>query len=327
MRRQLDCVTNGTRRLDFWGKRMQRAVDIVGIGVCTVDHLMTVPHMPGDNVNMRGGQYIMQPGGLASCALSAAARLGARCRIISHVGDDDAGAYIRRQLQREGVDTSLLLTRDGGESHISLILVNETTGERSIMTRTPTGRAIAPDEIRREDIIAAKVLFIDNVNAVTVQAAQWAREAGMTVVLDPAAPYAVMRQILPLVDVPIVPKPWANAWMPGQPAENVALALHEAGARIAVVTLGERGSVVAWRGGVEQIDAFPVDVVDTTGAGDAYHGGFMAALLEEGWTPRQMARFASAVGSLNCRALGGSAALPKRAEVDAALAGRTHAIE
>lgn len=320
-------VAAGTRPRYKWGGKgilrgkgcMTVAPDIVGIGVCTVDHLMTVPHMPGDNVNMRGGRYIMQPGGLASCALSAASRLGARCKIISHVGDDDAGAYIRRQLRNEGVDASLLLTRSGAESHISLILVNENTGERSIMTRTPTGKAIAPSEIRRGDITAAKLLFIDNVNALTLQAATWAREAGMTVVLDPAAPYEKMRQILPLVDVPIVPQPWAKAWMPGQPPEHVAKALLDHGARIAVVTLGERGSVVAWRGGVAHIAAFPVDVVDTTGAGDAYHGGFMAALLEEAWTPAQMARFASAVGSLNCRALGGSAALPSRAEVDAVL--------
>ena len=295
---------------------MSNAPDIVGIGVCTVDHLMTVAHMPGNNVNMKASAYLMQPGGLASCALVAAARLGARTKIIALVGDDDAGRYIRQELESEGVDTSKLIARAGGESHVSLILVDERTGDRSIITRRPpTGRPIALSEITREDIRSAKVLFIDDVSELTLQAARWAREANMHVVLDPARPYAVIKEVLPYVDVPIVPEQWAEAWMPGRPPEVVAEALCADGAAIAAVTLGERGSVLCWEGGTRHIPAFPVAVVDTTGAGDAYHGAFMAALLED-WEAPRMARFAAAVGSLNCRAMGGRAALPTRHEVD-----------
>lgn len=297
---------------------MSEAPDIVGIGVCTVDHLMTVAHMPGNNVNMRASAYLMQPGGLASCALVAAARLGARTKIIALVGDDDAGQYIRQELESEGVDTSKLIARAGGESHVSLILVDEGSGDRSIMTRPPTGKPIALSEITRADITAARVLFIDDVSELTLQAARWAREAHMRVVLDPARPYAIIKEVLPYVDVPIVPQQWAEAWMPGRAPEAVAEALCEGGATIAAVTLGARGSVVAWEGGTRHIPAFEVDVVDTTGAGDAYHGGFMAALLED-WEAPRMARFAAAVGSLNCRAVGGRAALPTRQEVNSFL--------
>ena len=289
--------------------------DIVGIGVCTVDHLMTVPHMPGNNVNMKASAYLRQPGGLASCALVAAARLGARSKVIARVGDDDAGQYIRHELESEGVDTSNLIVRSGSESHVSLILVDERTGERSIMTRPPTGEPIALSEIKRADITSAKVLFIDDVTELTLQAARWAQESDMKVVLDPARPFAIIKQILPYVDVPIVPQQWAEAWMPGQPASAVVEALFQAGAKIAAVTLGARGSVVCWEGGTRHIPAFKVDVVDTTGAGDAYHGAFMAALLQD-WEAPRMARFASAVGSMNCRAMGGRAALPTRQDVD-----------
>lgn len=298
---------------------MARAPDIVGIGVCTVDHLMTVPHMPGNNVNMKASAYLRQPGGLAACALMAAARLGARCKIIAQIGDDADGQYIRGELASEGVDTSSLVARAGSQSHVSLILVDERSGDRSIMTRPPTGAPIALSEVQREDIIGAKALFIDSVNELTLQAARWAREAKMRVLLDPAQPYAIIKEILPYVDVPIVPEQWAAAWMPKRPARAVAEALYEAGAAMAVVTLGARGSVLAWQGGTEHIPAFDVQVVDTTGAGDAYHGGFLAALLED-WEAPRMARFAAAVGSLNCRALGGRNALPTRQEVDCLLA-------
>ncbi len=298
---------------------MTRSLDIVGIGVCTLDHLMTVPNMPGDNVNMRGSAYLQQPGGLASCALVAAARLGAKTKIIARIGDDDAGRFIRRDLESEGVDTSLLRTRPGGSSHVSLILVNENSGDRSIITRLPSAAPIGLDEISRRDITQAKVLFVDNISELTLEAARWAREAGMHVVLDPAQPYEQIKDLLDFVDVPIVPQQWARAWMPNRPLSTVAETLRRAGAAIAVVTMGERGSLVSWEGGLEHVPAFSVDVVDTTGAGDAYHGGFMFALLQD-WEVPAMARFASAVGSLNCRALGGRQALPTRHEVDAMIA-------
>ncbi len=293
--------------------------DIVGIGVCTVDHIVTVPRMPHRNENMRALDYARQPGGLASCALVAAARLGAKTKIIARIGDDDNGDYIRADLQREGVDVSQLLVEAGSESHVSVILVDEPTGERSIITRPPTGSAIGPTEISREDIIGARLLFVDTINDVTLQAAGWARAAGMTVVLDPALPYAAIKPLLDLVDVPIVPEAWARAWMPEEPPAAVAAKLFDEGASIAIVTLGERGSVVCWAGGILEIPAFEVEVADTTGAGDAYHGAFMYALLQN-WDLPRMARFASAVGSMNCRAIGGRSALPTRSEVEAFLA-------
>lgn len=298
---------------------MNKPFDIVGIGVCTVDHIVTVPRLPQRNENMRARNYARQPGGLASCALVAASRLGARCKIIARIGDDQAGEYIRDDLDAEGVDVSQLLVAAGSESHVSVILVDEASGDRSIITRPPTGQPIASAEIQQADICAARVLFVDNINEATLQAARWARAAGTKVVLDPARPYAEIKPLLELVDVPIVPEFWARAWLPGQPAAAAAERLHREGAEIAIVTLGERGAVVCWEAGTRLFPAFDVDVVDTTGAGDAYHGAFMAALLQD-WDLPRMAQFAGAVGSMNCRAVGGRSALPTRAEVDQFLA-------
>ena len=298
---------------------MRAGHDIVGIGICTVDHLMVVPQMPGDNQNMRVSTYLRQSGGLASSALAAAARLGAKTKIIARIGDDGDGEYIRRDLEREGVDTALLLSAAGTGSTVAVILVNAATGERSIVSRAATGPPIAPQDIPRAVITGARSLFIDAHNPATLQAARWAREAGRQVVLDPAQPYAQIRAILPYVTVPIVPEQWAREWLPGQPPQAAAQALHQAGAETAIVTLGERGAVVCSAAGLRAYPAFAVDVVDTTGAGDAFHGAFMYALLQD-WELPRCVRFAAAVGSLNCRALGGRTALPSRPEVDAFLA-------
>ncbi len=298
---------------------MPPSPDIVGIGVCTVDHLVTVPRLPNRNENMTAISYDRQPGGLAAIALMAAARLGARAKIIARIGDDDSGIYIRQVLQEEGVDVSQLLVEPGGESQVSVILVHEASGDRSIVSRPPTGRPVSPGEIDRADITSARVLFIDTLNDATLQAARWAQDAGTKVLLDPALPYAEIKPLLRYVDVPIVPEYWARALMPNEAPAAVAERLLDEGAEIAVVTLGERGAVVAWEAGTETFPAYPVDVVDTTGAGDAYHGAFLYALLQ-GWELPRMARFASAVGSMNCRAVGGRNALPTRAEVDQFLA-------
>lgn len=298
---------------------MPSAPDIIGIGVCTVDHLVTVPRLPQRNENMSALNYAREPGGLASIALIAAARLGARCQLIARVGDDENGDYIGAVLREEGVDVSRLLIQPGTESHVSVILVHEASGDRSIITRPPTGQPISAGELSREAIAAARVLFLDTLTEATLQAARWAKEAGAKTLLDPALPYAEIKPLLPYIDVPIVPEYWARALLPDQPPIAVARRLRDEGAEIAVVTLGERGAVIAWHDGEQAIPAFPVDVVDTTGAGDAYHGAFLYALLQE-WEVPRMARFASAVGSLNCRAMGGRNALPTRDEVDQLLA-------
>ena len=195
---------------------MPPTLDIVGIGVCTVDHLVTVPRMPHQNENMTALNYDRQPGGLASIALIAAARLGARAKIIARIGDDDAGAYIGRVLRDEGIDVAQLLVERGSESHMSVILVHEASGDRSIITRPPTGKPISPSEFSRADITAARVLFIDTLNEATLQAARWAKEADMKVLLDPGLPYAQIKPLLAYVDVPIVPEYWARELMPDQ---------------------------------------------------------------------------------------------------------------
>ncbi len=298
---------------------MRPAFDIIGIGVCTVDYMATVPRLPRRNENMAALNYARAPGGLAAIALVAAARLGARAKIITRLGDDDVGEYIRSALEAESLDTSDIVVQPGSDSHVSVILVDAPTGERSIITRPPTGAPISPADIRREDITSARILFVDAVNDATMQAARWAREAGVDVALDPGMPYDAMKPLLPFVNLPIVGEAWARAWLPDEPPEAVARRLHEDGAEIAAVTLGERGAVLAWESQTRAFPAFPVDVVDTTGAGDAYHGGFMYARLQ-GWDAPRIARFASAVGSLNCRAMGGRDALPSLPEVERFLA-------
>ncbi len=294
---------------------------VIGMGVCTVDYLFTVPHMPIDGVSIKAGQHIKQPGGLVSTALATLAKLGISCEVVSRLGDDEEGHYIRDQLQREGIGTDYLLSEPDTVSHVVAVLVDEQTGERSFVSRWPTGSPLRVDEIPYEGVVGADILFVDSVNEATLAAASWAHESETWVVLDPSQPYDTLLPLLKLTDVPIVPESFAQDWMPDAPPEAVVKTLYEQGAKIAVLTLGERGCVVAWDDDVARFPALSIDVVDTTGAGDAFHGGFMYGMLQD-WDMPQIVRFASAVGALNCRFLGGRAGLPTREEVDEFLQGR-----
>ena len=123
-------------------------------------------------------------------------------------------------LREEGVDVSLLLVEPGTESHVSVILVHEASGDRSIITRPPTGSSISAGELSREAITAARVLFIDTLTEATLQAARWAKDAGVKTLLDPALPYAEIKPLLEYVDVPIVPEYWARAADAGAAAND-----------------------------------------------------------------------------------------------------------
>ncbi len=271
--------------------------------------------MPRFGEHVQASRFLQQSGGLVGTALVTLSRLGITTEMVAHIGDDEAGRFIRNECVHEGVGVTGLISEANALSHVSTVLVDEQSGERSFLYRSPTSSPLSIEDISQETISSAQALFVDNINDVTLQAARWARKAGAWTVLDPSGKYETLKPLLELIDVPIVPERFAEEWMPGQPHEAAAEQLVESGARIAVVTRGERGCVACWEKGTFAFPAFPIEVVDTTGAGDAFHGAFIYGLLQD-WPVEEVVRFASAVGTLNCRSLGGRTALPTRSEVD-----------
>lgn len=293
--------------------------EVIGIGLCTVDMLFVVPRPPEFGGLMQATAYLRQGGGPVPTALVALARLGARTRFVGRVGDDPDGAFIRDELAAEGVDTSRLMVEPGTQTRVALVLVDQATGERGFTSRPETCSPLVPADLRREELEAARVVHLDDADTVSIQAAEWAHQAGTLVVFDGTWGHEHLDRLLPLVDVPIVSEPFVEAWMPGASPARVVERLRGYGARIAVYTLGSRGCVVSWDEGTHAFPALPIEVVDTTGAGDAFHGGFIYGLLQ-GWPVDRTVAFASAVAALNCRRLGGRTGLPNRTATERFLA-------
>ena len=287
--------------------------DVIGIGLCTADMLFVVPQPPAFGSATHASQYLRQSGGPVATALVTLARLGVSTRFIGKIGDDPEGLFIRDEFQKEGVDVSRLTVESDALSRAVLVLVDQATGDRCFTFRPETDAPLTASDLNRQEIASTRVLHLDDADEPSIQAAKWAKAAGVTVVFDGTWHNELLIELLPLVDIPIVSEVFVEEWMPGAPPEVVVQRLCEFGARIAVLTLGERGCVAKWEEGLFAFPALPVDVVDTTGAGDAFHGAFIYGVLQE-WSVAETIRFASAVASLNCRQLGGRSGLPTLGE-------------
>ena len=284
-------------------------IDVIGLGLCTVDMLFVVDRQPTFDTTMRASQYLRQGGGPVPTALVALARLGATTSYVGKIGDDPDGDFIRAELEKEGVDTAPCVVVPGALTRVALVLVEEATGERGFTTRPETCPDLGPTELNRETITNARILHLDDADDACMQAARWAREAGNTVVYDGTWLHDDLDEFLPLVDIPIVSEPMVRRWMPGATPQEVVDHLASYNDGICVYTLGAQGAIARWRNGTFIYPAFAVEVVDTTGAGDAFHGAFIYGLLQH-WSVDDILCFASAVAALNCRQLGGRSGLP-----------------
>ena len=293
---------------------MTDGIDVVGVGLITTDYVYRVPHLPAFGQSLRASGYVRACGGPAATAMACLARLGIGARFVGKTGDDAEGDFVAAELSRAGVDVSRL-RRGSGHSRVATVLVDEDSGERGLLSWPESFSPLRGCDIAVEDLADARVVLIDDADEAGLEVARRARAAGAIVVFDGTWQSDRLDEFLPLVDHAIVSEFFARRWMPDVSDNAILQRLTDLGAGTAVLTLGPRGCVAR----VEQehlaCSAAPVAVVDTTGAGDAFHGGYIAALLEERDLPQRL-HFAAATAALNCRALGGQQALPTRGEVE-----------
>ena len=291
-------------------------MDVVGLGYCSLDYLGIVPGRPEFDVDtVTLSDFARSGGGPVSTALVALARLGARTGYIGVLGKDEGGAFLRREFEREGVDLSRLRVQAGARTQICIVLVEAGTGRRSILCYRAKGELVL-DETDRTYISSARYLHLDgNHMDAAITAARWARADGVKVSFDANRPRPRLDELLPLVDVLIASERFPPAYTGQEDQVQAGRSLLEIGSEIVVITLGAEGCLCLWEDGVSRVPGFQVDVVDTTGAGDAFHGAFLYGLLQ-GWELERTAVFANAVAAINCTHLGGRAGLPSLSEAE-----------
>ena len=250
---------------------------------------------------------------------------GLRARYVGKLGDDDAATLHRAAFEKAGVETRLLIA-PGCASQQAFILV-EDSGERTVLWQRDHRLAIRPEELAQEWITDARVLLLDGHDTeAAITAAGWARAAGIPVVADLDELYPGVERLLPLVDHLIVSRDIPEQ-LAGKASlrESLPQIQQQLGCTVTGATLGEDG-VLAWDGrDFCYRPAFRVDVVDTTGAGDIFHAGFLYALLQDWPLPRTL-DFACAAAALNCTAVGARGGIPSLDAIEKLMAtGERHA--
>lgn len=286
---------------------MSTKISIAGAGICCQDYIITSPRVEwGDTAQVSG--YHVQGGGLVGTAMVACARLGAQCDIYGLLGADSIADEITGELQREGVQTTGLRKIDGGHSSFSFIHVDEANGDRTIFHRPSSGLSWSPT-FDLNKISSAQVLIIDDYFIdLSMAAAQEARQHGVPVVAD-LCPEPRNLELLRWVDVLIAPKSYARQIGCEQQPDAALDHIHSLGPTTAVITLGGDGYIYSSPSACGQAEAFKVKAVDTTGAGDSFHGAFGFAIAS-GWDCPRSAEFASAVAAIKCTQPGGRSGLP-----------------
>ena len=287
------------------------AHDVAGLGCACLDFLGIVPHLPDrdDQVWMSGSTQ--QGGGMVSTALVTLSRLGVSTAFAGKIGNDMAGRVVKEEFDLYGVDSAHLVMEPGARTPVSMILVDESTGQRTIMAGGSSVE-MSPSEVPAGVVASAKYLLLDTTTRqAALAAAGIARDAGVPVVLDAdslSRPQDI-GELLRSTDYLIASKVFAEALTGLTSPSKAVEALAGYGSSAAVVTLGEAGSLTLAGGRSFHTPAFPVEVVDTTGAGDVYHGAFIFGLLRE-WRLEKTAEFASAVAAMSCTRLGGRQGIP-----------------
>jgi sugar/nucleoside kinase (ribokinase family) len=285
--------------------------DVVGVGINVIDYLFRIPHFPEPNTKMDALGAMIQGGGLTATAMVACARLGLRTRYIGKFGGNEIGRLARNELASEDIDLGGSVIADGVPNRFCVVLVEEGSGHRTIVRQRDPRIRLRPDDLVREAVCAGRALHLDgHEGEAALQAARWARESGILVSVDAEEPTQYREELFPLTDVLIVSRRYARALTGKTVPADILRALAGLGPPCVGLTQGEEGSALMYRGEIVEAPGFPVQVVDTTGAGDVFHGAFLFGLLQ-GWEARDILQFANAVSALKCTCLGGRTGIPR----------------
>jgi sugar/nucleoside kinase (ribokinase family) len=283
--------------------------DVIGIDSPCVDLVVNVEEFPEPNSGAQVKNTSWQGGGKVATGLVAAARLGAKAAIVGQVGDDMYGSFIEKDFIRHGIDTTYLRGREGRTTHFSIVVSDKKTKGRSILYYPGTAEPLAEDEIPLAYIRNAKYFYIAKLDEVTVRAALIARAAGAKVIIDADFYLENLEEYLPLVDIFIGSELLYQSMFQDDDYEKNCRAVAEKGPEVVLFTFGEKGCVGSCMEGYFTVPAYVVDAVDTVGAGDVFHGAFVAGLLQNK-TIKETAQFASAVSAIKCTRIGGRAGIP-----------------
>jgi len=296
--------------------RTESPVDVVGVGINATDTIIRLPHFPTLDSKVELLAAERKAGGQTASAVVACQRWGLRTRYVGKIGDDDAAKFQVNEMAREGVDAQWIAA-PGCMSQSAYILVDQQSGERTVLWKRDPLIALQPQDLRREWIEGARVLLVDGHDtAAATQAASWAHEEKIPVLGDFDNRYPGVEALLEYVDIAITSKDFPER-LTGE--KNLLKSLPKIRAdfkcRLTGATIGRLGAIL-WDGARFYLcPGFRVRTVDTTGAGDIFHGAFAYGIVRS-WPLEATLEFSCAAAGLNCEGHGARGGIATLIEID-----------
>lgn len=298
----------------------------ISLGDTAVDLVASVPERPQAGGDSEISVLERHPGGSAANFAVAMARLGISTGLISKVGSDEGGRFLRDGLKREGVDVSYLRQEDGASGTVFVIV--DKKGQRTMLSFRGVNVRLLPEEIPREYIADSRLLHVSGYSLVhapqcdaALTAMKYAKETNVRISFDPSplvhlVGRKVLVEALGLVDVLLPSEAEAKYLSRKKNLRNAGRTILEKGTSIVAMKLGPKGCLVMNEHDEFRVPAFKVKMIDTTGAGDAYNAGFLAGHLR-GWDLERSAEFANAAAALKTTKGGARNGLPRIGELEA----------
>ncbi len=296
--------------------KSSKAVDVVGVGINATDTIIRLPRFPTLDSKVEIISAQMMPGGQVASAIVACSRWGLQARYVGKIGQDAAAQLQIDEMEREGVDARWI-TAPGCDSQSAYILVDESSGERTVLWKRDSSIALTPRDLKREWIWDARILLIDGHDTeASATAAGWAKQEGLEVVGDFDNRYPGVEAVLELTDFPVTSKDFPER-LTGEKdlLKSLPAIFRRFKCRLMAATLGRFG-VLAWDGARFLLcPGFRVEAVDTTGAGDIFHGAFVYGLARK-MPIEETLEFACAAAARNCQAPGARGNIAPLAEIE-----------
>lgn len=296
-------------------------VDVLGFGTATLDYVANVEAWPAEGVKAPVTGLSVHGGGLIGTALVAVSRLGGKASMVTKLGRSEVASAVVDGLEKEGIDTSMIIREDGAEPIVAFVFTTSGTGERTIFHSKDKIRFPELEELPDRDWPAKTgCILIDHYAAEpSLDAARAARENGIPIVIDFEREYPGVSEGLALATHMILGEAFAGQHTGAKTAAGMMNALRTSAEQTLIITRGGAGCVVSTPDGEFEYPAFPVEVVDTTGCGDVFHGAYALA-LSRSMNPMEAVRLATGAAALCATRLGGRDGIPTMEELEKFLA-------
>lgn len=289
---------------------------VVGLGQASFDYLGRLPSFPAEDEKAELTAIEGQCGGPASTALVTLSRLGIKTSFLGSISDDPSGTEIVRGLSEEGVDATFLKIRPGHTSQFAFIAITQQSGNRTIFWHRGSTPPVRKEEVDLSVFPNAEVLHLDGLMMeASLEAARQAKTRGMKVVMDAGTLREGSLDLVSLADIVIASERFAVSLAGREAPPKKALSeLSRFGPAEVVITLGPKGSIGLKGGILTHQEAISVYAVDTTGAGDVYHGAYIYGALQS-WPMAECMHFASIAAAMKCREVGARKGIPTLEEI------------